>query len=101
MKDLAKLVQERNKKLQKESPNIVTFEDEEAERQREEAKRRAKEEEEAKKIDNSVAEMQSARPMITSADLGGANIPIDHSGSNNGNKKKNRNRNRNRNKNHS
>ncbi len=101
LKDLAKLVQERNKKLQKESPNIVTFEDEEAERQREEAKRRAKEEEEAKKIDNSVAEMQSARPMITSADLGGANIPIDHSGSNNGNKKKNRNRNRNRNKNHS
>jgi len=101
LKDLAKLVQERNKKLQKESPNIVTFEDEEAERQREEAKRRAKEEEEAKKIDNSVAEMQSARPMITSADLDGANIPIDHSGSNNGNKKKNRNRNRNRNKNHS
>ncbi len=94
LKDLAALVKERNQKLQKESPNIVTSEDEEEEQ-------RKAEEEEASKVDNSVAEMQSARPVITSADLNGANIPIDHSGSQNGHKKKNRNRNKNRNKNRS
>ncbi len=94
LKDLAALVKERNQKLQKESPNIVTSEDEEEEQ-------RKAEEEEADKVDNSVAEMQSARPVITSADLNGANIPIDHSGSQGGHKKKNRNRNKNRNKNRS
>ena len=94
LKDLAALVKERNQKLQKESPNIITSEDEEEEQ-------RKVEEEEAKKVDNSVAEMQSARPVITSADLNGVNIPIDHSGAQGGHKKKNRNRNKNRNKNRS
>ena len=100
LKDLAKLVQERNKKLQAESPNIQSAYDEEAEKAAE-ALRRQADEEEKQKVDNSVAEMQSARPVITSADLNGANIPIDHSDSQNGRKKKNRNRNKNRNKNRS
>ena len=92
LKDLAKLVQERNKKLQEESPNIQSAADEEEPQP---------EPEPQEEVDNSVAEMQSARPAITSADLDGANIRIDHNKSQNGNKKKNRNRNKNRNKNRS
>ncbi|MBR0133940.1 type IV secretion system DNA-binding domain-containing protein [Candidatus Saccharibacteria bacterium] len=94
LKDLAALVKERNKKLQEESPNIITYEDEQKEEQK--ATEAA-----AENVDNSVEEMQSARPIITSADLNGANIPIDHNGQQNYHKKKNRNRNRNRNKNRS
>ncbi len=94
LKDLAALVKERNKKLQEESPNIITYEDEQEEEQK--AAEAA-----AENVDNSVEEMQSARPIITSADLNGANIPIEHNGQQNNRKKKNRNRNRNRNKNRS
>jgi hypothetical protein len=90
LKDLARLVQERNKKLQEESPNIQLYQEEPE-----------PEPEPEPEVDNSVAEMQSARPAITSADLGGANIRIDHNKSQDNRKKKNRNRNRNRNKNRS